>query len=56
MFKLYRIDICDVAIKMFEDKDIDNVKMMRNELYKGDENARHEGEPVQYFRYVIVED
>lgn len=56
MFKLYRVDICDVAIKMFEDKDLDEVKKFRSYLYFGDENARHDGEPIQNYRYVIIED
>lgn len=56
MFTVYRVDLCDVAIKMFESSDLDKAKEYRNILYLGDENARHEGEPVQMFRYIIVED
>lgn len=56
MFTVYRVDLCDVAIKMFSDKDLDKVKEYRNMLYLGDENARHDGEPVQMFRYIIIED
>lgn len=56
MFKVYRVDLCDVAIKMIESKDLDECKEYRNMLYLADERSRHDGEPTQMFRYIIVED
>lgn len=56
MIRVYRVDLDDTVKLCWLCASDDEAEAVRDYCYKADEDARKNGEPVPYRRYIIIRD